>query len=292
MTDHPAARDRLLHIADVHFWQIERNPLRLLNKRALGTINIAWKRRHHFHQHLAHERAEYLAVLGVRDLILTGDFTSTASGAEFARAKAFVDELRAAGLDPSLMPGNHDVYTFESVRAQRYEAFLGSDRPRAGQPLVRRLPGGTPVVMVDTVRPNLLSSRGVFPEATERPLEALLAALPAPMVVAAHYPVLPETDAYRVTRNRALLRADALRRILGESGKRLLYIHGHEHRTSLTRDPSYPNLLHLSTDCLFRHDPARETSGNLSEILVHEDAFMVYRHRYWGHWMRERLMPR
>lgn len=291
MTD-SAPRDRFLHIADLHFWRVERNPLVLLNKRLLGNANVWLKRRHHFHQALAEEHAAYAASLGIRDAILTGDFTSTATPAEFAMARDFVDGLRERGLDPSLMPGNHDVYTFESVRKRRYEAFLGAERPRPGQPLVRRLPGGTPVVMVDTVRPNALSSRGEFPPETEAPLEALLAELPGPIVVAAHYPVLPETGAYRVTPNRALVRAEALRDLLGRSGKRILYIHGHEHRSSFVRDPDHPALLHLSTDCLFRHDEGRQTAGELCEIYVESEAFIVYRHRKWGDWARERLDPR
>ena len=288
----PDARDRFLHIADLHFWRVEWNPLVLMNKRLLGNANVLLKRRHHFHQQHAGERLAYIAGLGIPDAILTGDFTSTATPAEFELAQGFVEELRRNRLDLSLMPGNHDVYTFESVRRKRYEEYLGNSRPRAGAPLVRRLPGGTPVVMVDTVQANYLSSRGHFPAETEAPLEAMLASLADPLVVAAHYPVLPETYAYRVTPNRALERAEALRRILGESGKRILYIHGHEHRCSFVQDPEYPQLQHLSTDCLFRHDPERETEGEISEIGVHAGGFFVYRHRYWGHWVRESLLPR
>jgi len=287
----PAARDRFLHIADLHFWRVEWNPLILLNKRLLGNANVWLKRRHHFHQQHSEDHAGYAAGLGIRDAILTGDFTSTATHAEFEMARAFVNGLRQRGLDPSLMPGNHDVYTFESVRKFRYEEYLRDDRPRAGLPTVRTLPGGTAVVMVDTVCPNWLSSRGHFAEATERPLRALLEDLPEPLVVAAHYPVLPKTHAYTVKPSRALARADALRRALGECGKRILYIHGHEHRTSFVQDPDYPTVMHLSTDCLFRHDPARETAGALSEIIVQDDAFIVYRHRKWGDWTRERLEP-
>ena len=32
--------------------------------------------------------------------------------------RAFVDGLTRRGLNVHLMPGNHDVYTFESVRAR------------------------------------------------------------------------------------------------------------------------------------------------------------------------------
>jgi len=288
----PTPKDRLLHIADLHFWRVEWNPLLLMNKRLLGNLNVWLKRRHHFHQQHAEAHAEYAASLGIRDAILTGDFTSTATPSEFAMARAFVEGLRRRGLDPSLMPGNHDVYTFESVRKFRYDEYMGDDRPRAGLPTVRMLSGGTPVVMVDTVCPNWISSRGHFAEASERPLRALLEDLPEPLIVAAHYPVLAKTYAYTVTPNRALARADALRRALGESDKRILYIHGHEHRSSFVHDPDYPALMHLSTDCLFLHDAARETAGAMSEIFVQDGGFIVYRHRKWGDWVRERLEPR
>ena len=38
----------VLHITDLHFWEVVWNPLHLLNKRFLGNINVFMKRRHHF----------------------------------------------------------------------------------------------------------------------------------------------------------------------------------------------------------------------------------------------------
>ena len=290
--DAAAPRDILLHITDIHFWEVVLNPLRLLNKRLLGNANVLLRRRHHYHTDRAIEYADALAATGAPVIFAGGDFTSTATAREFAQAAAFLDDLSARGLNVIAAPGNHDVYTFESVRRKRFEHYLGRFMPEAGYPACIHLPGGTPMVIAPTVRPNLISSRGHIDDATiAKVTQWVAAAPPGPVIVGAHYPLLPETGTYRSSAGRRLRNAEQLRQALGETGRNLIYIAGHVHRFSLVRDDTYENLLHLCTDAFVMGRKPGAQQGAFSEIHVMDSGFRVFRHERWQEWRREEEVP-
>ena len=127
-------RDVLVHITDLHFWQVVLNPLKLMNKRLLGNANVFLRRRREFQTHLAEEFAGKLAATGATAVFAGGDFTSTATSREFAMAAEFVRTLEAHGMKVFVVPGNHDVYTFEAVRRKRFERYFGAYLPPEGFP--------------------------------------------------------------------------------------------------------------------------------------------------------------
>jgi len=285
------ARDCAIHIADLHFWKVCLNPLRLLNKRCLGNLNVALRRRHAFPMARAAQYLPAVEATGARYAICTGDFTSTSLDAEFVRASAFVDALHASNIDITGMPGNHDVYTFAAMRANRFEHFLRGIVPPRKYPSLVHLPGGTPLVLVPTVCPNLLSSKGRIAD-TEIALTAeLLVGCEGPVLVAGHYPLLAQTRHYTLTSSRRLRNADALRGVLGASEKQILYLCGHVHRCSYTQDPTYPTLRHLTTGTFFGDNPAQDRNGEFSEIQVYENRVEVYNHAHKSEWGRTRLEP-
>lgn len=285
---------RLLHLTDIHFWRVCWNPLRLLNKRMLGNANVLYRRRKEFVQRQADVFGDYVVSLGVPDVLISGDFTSTALEEEFAIARAWVDRLREKGLAVTVYAGNHDVYTFESVRTRRFQRHFGDYLPDTG-PMPWRivLPGGTPLILAPTVCPNFFSSKGRI---TNREAAAVAERIAAeegggPILVSGHYPVLHETYAYRSAPERQLRNAGALRRAMGESGKRILYIAGHVHRFSYLDDPEHPNLRHLTTGAFFRHDPIRQRQGEFTEIRVEDGEFQAVQHVYYGEWRRTEAAP-
>ncbi|MCC6795906.1 MAG: metallophosphoesterase [Candidatus Hydrogenedentes bacterium] len=273
-------RDTLLHVADLHFWKVTCNPLHLLNKRVLGNFNVWWKRRHQFAMDRAAEFVEGLASAGPKSLLLTGDFTSTSLVEEFAMARAFVDTLRAKHFDIHAIPGNHDVYTFESVRAQRFEKYFADCHPKSGLPARVTLPGGTPLILVPTVCPNFVSSQGRITEAEVARTSELLAQADDCILVAGHYPLLDKTHGYEMTKDRRLRNAASLRNALGKSGKRILYIAGHVHRFSYVRDPDFDNLSHLCTGTFFGRNPRENIDGEFAEVRVNDADFVVIRHTH------------
>lgn len=276
--------DRFLHLTDLHFWQVVFNPLKLLNKRLLGNANVVIRRRHEFLTSQAPAFVERLESVDVRDVILTGDFTSTSTDAEFRAARGFVESLVSIGKRPIVIPGNHDVYTYESTRARRFDQYLGEWTPARSLPATSLLPGGTPVVYVPTVRPNLISSRGYISADEVIQTRENLGRVSGPIVVAGHYPLLNQTYGYSMKRARRLNGASALRDALGKYSGLMLYICGHVHRFSYVRDPSYPSLNYLTTGALFRCDAASGATGAFCEIHVGPEGYRVLRHQPAGGW--------
>ena len=276
--------DTFLHLTDLHFWEIVLNPLDLLNKRALGALNVALRRRKEFLIERADSYAEAVAAVGIRQVLITGDLASTATEREFAMGAGFVSELERRGLCPAVIPGNHDVYTFESVRKKRFEKYFSAWLPSDSLPVMRALPGGTSVLYVPTVCPNLLSSRGRIAAEEIRAATELLEAVKSPVIVVGHYPLLNRPYGYDATRGRRLREAGALREALGRSGLDILYICGHVHRFSYVQDETYPKVSHLTTGAFFRHDRKSGSQGEFSEIRVGKEGISVIRHLYQGKW--------
>jgi 3',5'-cyclic AMP phosphodiesterase CpdA len=279
-------RDTLLHVADLHFWHVTLTPLRFLNKRLLGNFNVWWRRRHQFVMERATPYIDELVAAGPRNVLLTGDFASTSLDEEFVRARAFVEQLRNKEFAIHLMPGNHDVYTFESVRGRRFEQYFSGFYPPDGLPARLTLPGGTPLVLVPTVCPNVVSSRGRITDTEVARVKDLLAVAPEPLIVAGHYPLLDRTAAYEMTPERRLRNAAALRDTLGNCGKRVLYVAGHVHRFSYVADPKYPNLAHLCTGTFFGRNHREGIDGEFVELHVTGSSFSVYRHTHRDAWDR------
>lgn len=280
-------RDKVLHIADLHFWRLIANPLRQLNKRALGNLNLLLRRRHEFVMEHAAPYLDHVASMGIPDVIFTGDFTTTSLPEEFKMSQAFLRRATDAGLRPVAIPGNHDVYTFSTKRRDAFQRNLGEWASVDPLPALYRLPGGTPVILAPTVRPNLISSKGVVTDQEIATIRALLESVDSPIIVAGHYPLLTETQAYSLTPSRRLRGAEALRRTLGESGKTILYLCGHVHRFSYVEDSQYPTLHHLTTGTFFGRNHAQHRGGEFSEIHAVADGWSIFNHFHDGDWRRD-----
>jgi hypothetical protein len=286
MPDLEQPRDRLAHVTDIHFWRIVANPLRMMNKRFVGNLMVLLKRRRQFVMSHAEPFGDAIAATGVPTVLLTGDFGSTSTDEEFELALDFVRGLRRRGLGIHLLPGNHDVYTFESCRARQFEKYFGEFLPKDGYPCVVTLPGGTPLILVPTVCPRHFSARGLVTPETVHAVRGLLDGCGPRVIVAAHYPVLHRTHGYYSHPFRRLVNAMALRQAIGDSGKDILYVCGHVHRFSYARDAVFPAVAYLSTGGFFRHDRRQGTQGEFTEIQVFEDRFALQRHVYGNGWNR------
>ena len=291
MSDSPQPVDALIHITDVHFWKVVKNPLLLMNKRFWGNLTVALRRRHHFLMERAESHADAVAATGVKNVLLTGDFASTSTDDEFKRAIQFVEGLRSRGLALFVLPGNHDVYTFRAARTRRFERYFQEFLPSGGYPAHVNLPGGTDLILVPTVCPRHFSTRGYISSEEIENVGRRLESCGTHAIVAAHYPLIHETRTYQSRRFRRLENAERLRRVLGESGKRIVCVGGHVHRSSYERDTDYPNLEHLTTDAFFRTDLDTGSQGQFTEIRVFPDVFKLTRHVNKGEWSTIDVTP-
>lgn len=283
-----AVRDHLLHLTDFHFWEVVYNPFRFLNKRFIGNINVFMRRRHEFFMDRAEAYADYAGGLGAPDALLTGDFTSTATAPEFEMARQFVLRLEGHGVKPVAIPGNHDVYTFESVRKKQFQKFFESWMPEQPLPCTIHLRGGTPVVLVPTVRPNIMSSQGYVGPQVIREVSLLLDAIEGPAIVAAHYPLIHKVGSYVAPVGRRLLNADGLKDAIGKHPHPVLYLAGHNHRFHIERDGGFPQLTHLCTASLLWQDERSGTKGEFCELLIDSGGIEVIRHVCRASWETER----
>ena len=275
--------DKIIHIADLHFWKVVLNPLRMLNKRFLGNLNVIARRKKEFAIDRAKAYAGAIEAAGAKSVLFTGDFTSTSLDEEFEMADEFVKDIESRGMNVSLVPGNHDVYTFEAARKKLFEKHLGSYLPKEELPAMLSLPGGTSMILAPTVCPNLISAKGLVTDATVEKVKVLLRDSSQLTIVAAHFPL---------SSSRRLLNASALRHALGQSGREILYACGHVHRFSLVSDPEFSNLLHLTTGALFRHDKKRNRHGEFAEIHAGDGGFRVFHHVHETEWTRDTVSPR
>lgn len=261
---------RFLHITDIHLLDLGGvSPLRYLNKRITGRINLALKRGRSHDGRLFDAMLEMIPALGVEHLVVTGDLTNLALESEFELVQR---TLRRSSVPVTVIPGNHDTYTRGSVRAGRFEAYLGEfmEGERvddAAYPFVRRR-GGVALIGVSTAIASLpLYAVGrVGAQQLDR-LEAVLRATAEEglaRVVLIHHPVVDGVSEAR----HDLLDRDAFAEVIARRGADLV-LHGHEHKMLSTelRGPSGPVPVHgLSSGTSLSEKPERRACFSVYDV--------------------------
>lgn len=228
---------RVAHITDLHV-EAPTEFGQLFSKRALGAVNLyLFGRSAHFTLRTVEALVEAV-VRSEPDLVVcTGDLTSTATPQEFERAAALLAPL--TDRFPFLvLPGNHDVYTSESLG--RFRKHFGEWSNDGVYPYVRNY-GGVDFVALDVSRPDFLS-RGLTPRQQLEALEGLLASGGvAPAVVLLHYPLRDRRGGPYGPFTRSLENALELEAVLARHPRVVAVLHGHEHhgyRTVIPREGS------------------------------------------------------
>lgn len=212
---------RIAHITDIH---VERRPElgQLGNKRLAGAVNLYVLGRHaHFSPAAQGALVEAVLAAGPDLVLCTGDLTAMATEAEFIGAAELLAPLRTR-FDWLAIPGNHDVYTGESVG--RFAQHFG---PVAPVRVERR--GSWDIVLVDVCHPDWLS-RGCLGSDGISALEAVLAAGEAPVLLALHYPLRGRDGERHGPATRACIDAEAIESACVKNPRVKMVVHGHEHR--------------------------------------------------------------
>ena len=186
-----------------------------------------------------------------------------------------------------MVPGNHDVYTFEASRRRRFEEYFSEWVPRHGYPTYERLEGGTELIMLATVRPNLISSAGLVTDESVQFVAETLARVSGPAVVMGHYPLMDQTPEYELSKSRRLRGSERLREALGSSPQKVLHLAGHVHQFSSMPDPTYPNVHHVTGPALFNRWAPASRNGGFLRLRVGDAGIDVQHHYLKEAWRME-----
>jgi len=222
---------RFLHASDIHLLDLTGvGPLRYLNKRATGGLNLLLGRRRRHDEDRFDALVEAARRLDVDRLVVTGDLTNLALESEFEHVAR---RLAGLGLPVTVIPGNHDTYTRGSARTRRFERYLGRfmQGERLGDhpyPFVQSF-GDVALVGVSSAVPTrpLWATGRVGAQQLER-LAAVLRALRGEgklRIVLIHHPVIEGVARAR----HELVDLAAFGRVVAAAGAELV-LHGHEHK--------------------------------------------------------------
>jgi 3',5'-cyclic AMP phosphodiesterase CpdA len=221
----------LAHLSDLHL-AVKPRPKELASKRGLGFIN--WQRgRKYIH------RAEALAAItrdlktcAVDHIAVTGDLVNLSLPAEYARARAWLDELGSPA-DVTVIPGNHDIYVPQAQQGPAGfwgEYMRGDDNREPGTfPFLRRR-GPIALIALSSALPTapFMATGQLGNEQVSRFHTLLQEARGLFRVVLIHHPPLSPPNRYL----RRLTDAAEFRRTLANAGAELV-LHGHDHCRSL-----------------------------------------------------------
>jgi len=229
----------LIHISDLHFCNISKNPFQIFSKRFLGTVNHLINRRYAHDPKICYEFIDKLESSDV--VLISGDFTTTSFTKEFSESIKFLKTLVDKGIKVLAIPGNHDQYTKATYKRGDFYRYLGPYIPMKsddGLPFhlekdglaAIHLANDTYMVLLDTaIYSSYIQSTGEFSKNLEKNLIDLLSMLKGKRILMAnHYPLFLSKSP-----RHSLKRREALQRILELHTNVEMYLHGHTHVLSL-----------------------------------------------------------
>ena len=105
----------LAHLSDLHVTPVRgRRPAAFLNKRMLGALSWAVRRRWEYRPDVLAALLDDLHAHAPDHVVITGDLTNLGLADEYADALTWLERL-GGPRRVSLIPGNHDIYTSESA---------------------------------------------------------------------------------------------------------------------------------------------------------------------------------
>jgi 3',5'-cyclic AMP phosphodiesterase CpdA len=265
------------HISDLHLRSLRGVELSaFLSQRLVGGLNLLLNRGPEFPREVARALFDDLARVKPDHLIVSGDLSNLSLLPEFELARDLLRELPLEASDVTVVPGNHDAYTWGSWKRDAFGRvlgeFLASDAegptPAGRYPLLR-LRDGVAIIALSTARPSLPAMAiGTLGEAQLRAAEALLAGELTHerfRIVVLHHP----PDSPHLTWHKRLTDSRGFNAMIRRAGAELV-LHGHLHRMSRQQLPSHGNrtvpLIGLTSSTWLSHDPERRARYNLYRL--------------------------
>lgn len=226
---------RVAHISDLHALELSGvSPLRFLNKRLLGGLNLLRKRASQHPLRILDALCRDLNRVPLDHIVVTGDLSNLSFPSEFRRARRSIDTLRLGPREVTVIPGNHDVYVWEAYFGRHFEKSfapycLGDDAQPGDAPHFpfSRVRGDVAFIGCSTALPSPppLADGWLGRRQLAEIADSLSRLRGRFRVLLIHHPPVPyRLDLLRALRDRRGLQ-DVLRRVGCE-----LILHGHEHR--------------------------------------------------------------
>lgn len=115
---------RLAHISDLHLLDLHGVTYRrFLNRRALGGLNLLLRRAREYRPEIFESLVEDLIKEEVDHVVVSGDVSNLALESEFERGFHLL-KLLGGREKVSVVPGNHDYYTWGAADTRRFEKFF------------------------------------------------------------------------------------------------------------------------------------------------------------------------
>lgn len=274
----------LAHLSDLHATPIPLRSVPAMSfKQTLGWLKWTLQRSKEHRTEVLDALVADLQTAQPDHVVVTGDLTNLGMETEFPAATAWLQRL-GGPQQVSIVPGNHDTYTFSSptVLWRHWLEYLQSDSqerttPQATHPPdseqfydfpTLRLRGPVALIGVSSAQPtNLFYANGSVGKTQLERLEHLLHSLAKSglcRVVLIHHPLSKEGIAPR----RRLSDAQAVQEVLQRAGADLV-LHGHTHRTSVVTVPGRGNtipVIGVRSSSAIGHKPYKRARYHLYRI--------------------------
>lgn len=272
---------RLVHLSDIHVWGYCFNPFLLMGKRAVGMASLLLGRAERFPQKRLPEVVDRVQSLRPDHVLISGDLTTTALRDEFLDASEGLTPILADPDRATIIPGNHDRYTWSATRNRSFEKvfrpFLGADR----FPWLRFVADRTAILGLDPCRPAI-SARGRLPRAqldTARGLWESNRGSIDRLIVACHYPVDAPEELREDLFWKRLDNAGELAEWLATIGPHL-FCCGHVHHAWAFSPPGVPNQLCLNAGAPLLVDRRGDNPPGFLEINLDGPDVQVVHHAW------------
>jgi 3',5'-cyclic AMP phosphodiesterase CpdA len=222
-------------------------------------------------------------VLSPDHVLITGDLTTTALPEEFHQASVALGALRLGSDRLTVIPGNHDRYTAESVRQRHFEKWFGAFTPPGGFPWLRTIGPDTAILGLDATRAHMTASGLISPDQLARARARLAdpSERPRRLIVACHYPVSAPTAHARSLAHKRLRNAAEVAAWLATVGPHL-YCCGHVHAAWAFNPPEVPGQLCLNAGAPLLRDPTGHHPPGFLEIALRDEDVIVTHHAWDG----------
>ena len=245
-----SSKYRIVHISDIHFWQIPWNPLAWYGKRMLGLSNLILRRARKFRLEAIPELLKAIESDHPDHLVVSGDISTTSLECEFlAFEKQFQSWLQHPRM-ATILCGNHDRYTRRVARVRSFENHFGQFCGGGREPFLKPLADGLILLGLDPCRPDPLFARGLVTSLMAERLQTLLTSCQGQgakaIVFVCHYPaeVPPQHEEHQG--GHELREAALLLEVLKITPLPVYWLHGHIHHPWRFRSPKISNLVYLN----------------------------------------------